>query len=196
MINRIPSPWPNEDAICELQSGGSCGVDPMDYIVTYVGDNYCYGDSVHQMTAPTESFTYGWTSCCWVDFTSDYGTHIDGGNITQVAFVYDTTNTSPVFKHPPLWLIMAGCDTSIDLAPQDPDGDRFECRWAAIDEAEAAVTDSSLWPSLSLDPDNCIVHYQGSLDETNVGLKPISLMIEDFDQFGNVLSSISIQFLA
>ena len=150
------------------------------------------------MTAPTESFTYGWTSCCWVDFTADDGTSVSGGDMIQIAKVNDITNTSPVFKHPPLWLIMAGCDGAyIDLAPQDPDGDRFECRWATVDEAgDGAATDLSIWPSLSLDTDNCIVHYQGSLDETSVGLKPISLMIEDFDQFGSVRSSIPIQFLA
>ena len=108
VINQIPSPSPNEDATCELQSGGSCGEDPMDYIVTYVTDDYCYGDGVHQMTAPSESFTYGWTSCCWVDFTADDGTSISGGDMIQIAKVNDITNTSPIFKHPPLWLIITG----------------------------------------------------------------------------------------
>ena len=169
----------------------------MDYTVTYVGDDYCYGDGVHNMPAPTEAFTYGWTSCCWVSFTSDAGDHVSGGSMVQIASVNDVTNNSPSFKHPPLWLIMAGCDGAyIDLAPQDHDDDRIQCRWATSIEAGGAFTDLTLWPSLSLDQENCIVHYQGSLDGSNVGVKPIALMMEDLDADGNVRSSIPVQFLA
>ena len=58
------------------------------------------------------------------------------------------------------------------------------------------MTNLSLWPSLSLDQENCVVHYTGSLDQSTVGVKPIAIMMEDFDALGNVRSSIPVQFLA
>ena len=169
----------------------------MDYTVTFVGDDYCYGDGVHEMVMPSGGFTYGWSSCCWVTLTTDAGNTVPGGNMIQIATVNDLANNSPVFKHPPLWLIMAGCDGQfIDLAPQDIDNDRIACRWATPVEAGGAFTDLSVWPSLSLDAESCTVHYSGSMDGTNVGVKPVSLMIEDFDIDGNVRSSVPVQFLA
>ena len=115
----------------------------------------------------------------------------------QFAQIYETANTSPSFKHPPLWIIMAGCDGAyIDLAPSDIDGDTVKCRWGTSVESGGATYDNQLWPSLSLDEDNCIVSYTGSLDKSKEGVKPIGLMIEDFDSNGNVKSSIPVQFLA
>ena len=115
----------------------------------------------------------------------------------QFAQIYDTTNTSPSFKHPPLWIIMAGCDGAyIDLAPSDIDGDTVKCRWGTSVESGGATYDNQLWPSLSLDEDNCIVRYTGSLDKSTEGVKPIGLMIEDFDSDGNLRSSVPVQFLA
>ena len=169
----------------------------MDYTVTFKGEDYCYGDGIHQLPTPSGPFTYGWSSCCWVGFTTDNGGYVRGDDMQQIAVIYDTTNTSPSFKHPPLWLIMAGCDgQKIDLAPTDADGDQVRCRWATFDEASGAFTDLSLWPSLSLDEANCVVHYTGSMDGSSVGVKPVALMMEDFDQFGNIRSSIPVQFLA
>ena len=42
----------------------------------------------------------------------------------------------------------------------------------------------------------CLVHYSGTLDLTEFGVKPVSLMIEDFNSSGDVRSSIPVQFLA
>jgi len=92
---------------------------------------------------------------------------------------------------------MAGCDGAyIDLAPSDIDGDTVKCRWGTSVESGGATYDNQLWPSLSLDEDNCIVSYTGSLDKSTEGVKPIGLMIEDFDSDGNLKSSIPVQFLA
>lgn len=62
--------------------------------------------------------------------------------------------------------------------------------------AGGAAANPALWPSLSLDEDNCVVHYTGSLDKSTFGVKPIAIMMEDFDALGNVRSSIPVQFLA
>ena len=40
------------------------------------------------------------------------------------------------------------------------------------------------------------MHYSGSLDLTEFGVKPVALMIEDFNSNGDVRSSIPVQFLA
>ena len=179
-----------------LDGERECGSNDLTYTVTYVGDDFCYGAGEYNVNV-NEPFSYGWTDCCWVDFTADDGTNIVGDEMRERASIYDLTNSTPEFQQPPLWLIMAGCDGQfIDLQPMDPDGDTYQCRWASQEEAGSAFTDLSKWPSLSLDQDNCIVHYMGSMDTNNFGLKPIALMIEDFDSDGNIRSSIPIQFLA
>jgi len=81
------------------------------------------------------------------------------------------------------------------LSPIDPDGDEWRCRWATEEESDGGFNTPGFWPSLSLDEENCIVTYTGSLDTTVTGVKPISLMLEDFDLTGNVRSSIPVQFL-
>ena len=50
--------------------------------------------------------------------------------------------------------------------------------------------------SLTLDEENCIVTYDGSKDSITGGVKPIAIHVEDFDESGNIKSSIPVQFLA
>ena len=163
----------------------------------YVSEDqeYCYGDGVNEFTNPNEAFTFGWDTCCWVDLTADDGVDYEGGDMVQRMTIHDFNNNSPTFKLPPLWLIMSGCgNQSIDLAPIDPDGDIVRCRWATEEEAGGAVFQPAKHPSISLDQ-NCIVHYDGTLDSVAIGVKPIALMMEDIDMLGNVKSSIPVQFL-
>ena len=111
--------------------------------------------------------------------------------------VNDWTNTSPTYRIPPIWLIMSGCDAqTISLKPVDADGDLVKCRWATQTEAGGSYNVPGRLPSLSLDENSCTVTYTGSLDQSTFGVKPIGLMIEDFDAAGNVRSSIPVQFLA
>ena len=177
---------------------GSCQSADLYYTSLFVGDDYCYGDGNNEIAKPHSGFTFGWSSCCWVPLTTDQGRTWSGStNMVQYMTVNDVDNNSPSFKLPPLWLIMAGCpDQYIDLAPTDPDGDRIRCRWATLAEAEGALYSASAWPSLSLDAENCVVHYDGTQDKSKAGVKPIGLMMEDFDANGNVRSSIPVQFLA
>ena len=58
--------------------------------------------------------------------------------------------------------------------------------------------DSSLedFGAIVLDEDDCVLHYRGSLDLAEFGLRPIALMIEDFDDDGNLKSSSPLIFLA
>ena len=161
------------------------------------GHNYCYGDGSNTIAKPSEPFTFGWGNhCCWVKLHDDDGDVYNGGYMQQYMRVNDVDNNTPSFKLPPLALAMAGCpDQQIDLAPVDPDGDRVRCRWADSDEAGGVVYSSSKYSSLSLDEENCIVKYDGTRDRTNVGIKPVALMMDDFDAEGNVRSSVPVQFL-
>ena len=89
-----------------------------------------------------------------------------------------------------------------DLAPVDKDGDTVVCRWATAAEAggiSKIENNVDRWPSLILDEDNCIVHYDKSKFNGRTesgGLKGIAIMMEDKDPDGNVKSSIPVQFLA
>ena len=178
-------------------TSGSCQSANLFYTALFVGDDYCYGDGDNTIAKPSGPYTFGWSSCCWVTLTSDQGSAYSGGTMTQFMTVNDVDNNSPTFKLPPLWLIMAGCpEQKIDLAPTDADGDQIRCRWATATEAGGVVYNPSKHPSLSLDEENCIVKYDGTMDQSTVGVKPIGLMMEDFDSNGQVRSSIPVQFLA
>jgi len=184
-------------ASCSLTSGGSCQSANLYYTALFVGDDYCYGDGNSVIPKPASGFSFGWSSCCWVSLTTDNGGRAGSGSMAMRMTVNDVNNTSPSFVLPPLWLIMAGCNNQkIELQPSDADGDNVRCRWASQAEAGGAFNVPGAWPSLSLDAANCIVHYDGTLDSSTQGVKPIGLMMEDFDSNGNVRSSIPVQFLA
>ena len=193
---------------CNLLNGRTCP----NYYITWpytvgfssngemgASNDYCYGSGSKSMTTPSAGYKIGWRSCCWVGLTDDDGQRMrNSGNMEVHATVFDPTNNSPVFTHPPLWRIMSGCDgQQIDLAPTDPDGDTVKCRWAKThQEGGASTYNAAAWASLSLDEDNCIVTYTGSIDDTKVGLKGVGIIMEDFDANGNRKSSIPVQFLA
>ena len=180
-------------------TSGSCQSANLKYTALFVntGHNYCYGDGSNTIAKPTGPYRFGWSSCCWVPLTDDNGSTYSGGYMTQYMRVNDVDNNTPTFKLPPLWLIMAGCPSQkIDLAPVDSDGDKVRCRWANSGEAGGVVYNASRQSSLSLDTENCIVKYDGTKDRSTVGVKPVALMMEDFDAQGNVRSSVPVQFLA
>ena len=189
-------------------SGGRCPNFSLSwpYIVGFssngemgASNDYCYGSYTQQMTTPSAGYKIGWSACCWVGLTDDDGQAMsNAGDMEVHATVFEPTNNSPVFTHPPLWRVMSGCDgQSINLSPTDPDGDTVKCRWAdKFEEGGASTYNAAAWPSLSLDGDNCVVTYTGSIDDTKVGLKGVGIMMEDFDANGKVKSSIPVQFLS
>ena len=186
---------------CEhLSDSSSCGSGAITYIPTFGDDgyDYCYGSGKFVISpAPTEPYRLWWSSSAWVPFTQDDGS--SGGGVSWLieGKYYDILNSTPSFKLPPIWMIRGKCPGQfIALNPFDADGDKIKCRWATQAEADSAFYRPSYWPSLSIDEDNCIVHYDGTLDSYGQGVKPIALMIEDFDSYGNVKSSTPIQFLA
>ena len=199
---------PTVNTNCDLLNGGLCPNSSMEwpYMVGFssngemgASNDYCYGSFSKKMKTPSAGYKIGWTDCCWVPLTDDDGQIMSNSGMMEVhATIFDPTNNSPMFTHPPLWRIMSGCDgQQIDLSPKDPDGDKVKCRWAATEkEGGASTYNATAWPSLSLDGNNCIVKYTGSIDDTKVGVKGVGIMMEDFDANGNVKSSIPVQFLA
>ena len=197
------------DTNCIQSNGAQCPTRLLEwpYIVGFSSNgemggtnDYCYGSYDQNMSTPSTGYKIGWSGRAWVKMTDDRGVKRDfnDGNMEVHATIDDPKNNSPVFTHPPLWRVMSGCDgQKLDLSPTDPDGDTVRCRWAATpEEGGAAQYNAVAWPSLSLDEDNCIVHYTGSIDETQEGLKGVGIMMEDFDANGNRKSSIPVQFLA
>ena len=199
--NQTPS-TPLGAETCQLHTGESCGVSQATYIVTDVesmlGDanDYCYGYRQEAILMPSGPFTISWGSCCWVDLTTDDGEQISGGSYGFRTAVYDVTNNSPQVKLPPIWKIMAGCPAqTLDLSPVDMDDDVIQCRFGDETEALGAFRGSN-FNSITIDKDTCILTYDGTVDTAMDGVKPISVMVEDFDEFGNIRSSIPVQFLA
>ena len=193
---------------CVQSNGASCPTSSLDwpYLVGFSSNgemgqdnDYCYGSYDQSMPTPSTGYRIGWSSRAWVPLTDDQGVQqfFNDGAMEVYATIDDPNNNSPVFTHPPLWRIMSGCDGQFALSPTDPDGDTVRCRWAETrEEGGAAQYNAAAWPSLSLDSDNCIVHYTGSMDETVEGVKGVAIMMEDFDQNGVRKSSIPVQFLA
>lgn len=106
-------------------------------------------------------------------------------------------NHSPSCMVPPVWNILASCEEQyLDLVPYDLDGDIVTCRWADLSEVGLANYRQDQFGAITLDEHHCILHYRGSQDLATFGLRPIALMIEDFDDYGNLKSSSPVIFLA
>jgi len=186
-----------------LSDGSSAGGLDTNYVVTNfdttgpTNSQWCYGSVDNTFTKPSGGFSYYFTNCCSVDLTDDDGTTYSSGDYKLYAEFSDLNNNSPQVKLPPLWLIMSGCPAqTIDLTPTDKDGDVIRCRWSTEFEARDSYHGSGNYGSLTLDEENCIVTYDGTLDTITGGVKPIAVQVEDYDANGNVRSSMPVQFLA
>jgi len=173
--------------------------------------HYCYGKTFEEELPAAvvgQSFTmtngFKW-DCCTLTVTHDNGAEGQGFfQYTAHIHVYD--NNSPQFESPAIWWIMDGCyDQTYFITPQDPDGNTIRCRWSTAEEASFMArdkpgytdsqTDGNDWPmkQLTLDPIGCSVTYHPDLDNHG-GNKPIAVQVEDFDEHGNILSSIPCVF--
>ena len=181
----------------------NCGYLPSAYIVTDVEDsldysnNYCYGYKQDAMAKPTGPYEMEWGDCCWVSFKNDAGVSVSGGSYGFLATVNDVNNNAPQVKIPPMWKVMAGCPAqTLALNPVDLDNDKVKCRFARSNEALGAYHGNHDFSSITLDEDTCILTYDGTQDLTTYGVKPIAIQVEDYDQAGQVRSSMPVQFLA
>ena len=192
----------------EKDGGKACGWSSNRMIVTDIeasldkDNNYCYGSMTLPFERPDGHYMIqlGVTNeeQTWVDFTDDTATIQPGSAFQSRAYVWDHDNTTPQVKVPAEWRVLAGCSgQTLKLSPVDVDGDMVRCRWAdAIDDVKSVFHDTSLYSSLTLDEEKCIITYDGTMDESSEGYKPIAIQVEDFDAGGIVLSSMPVQFAA
>ena len=188
--------------MCNYQTGGSCGSLVSNYIVTDVEsslsaiNNYCYGYREVSFRKPTRPYIITWISCCWMELTTDRGVRIPGGTYGFKVQINEIDNNTPKVKIPPIWKILAGCPAqTLALSPIDLDGNVVKCRFATGFEAMGAVRGEN-FNSISLNETSCVLTYDGTVDLSTDGVKPVAVMVEDFDTEGVVLSSVPVQFLA
>ena len=192
---------------------GTCGeIKPAAYTVTEVelrfgdNDNYCYGYKTESFPKPSGPYRWsdwlgGGTKMAWESFVNDAGnngSHVSGAyGIT--AEVHDIDTNSPQVTVPSIWRVMAGCASqTLDLSPIDLDGDRVECHWANLMEgmgASRGEPEKHLYDSISLDPITCILTYDGTMDASTHGKKPVAVQVKDYDANGVMRSSMPVQFM-
>ena len=173
--------------------------------------HYCYGktfDEALPAAVAGRSFTmtngYQWEAAT-LTVTHDNGA-TGQGFFQYTAHIYEYDNNSPQFESPAIWWIMDGChDQTYFITPQDPDGHTIRCRWSTVEEASfmahdkpgysSSQIDGNDWPmeQLTLDAVECSVTYLPDLDNHG-GNKPIAVQVEDFDEDGNILSSVPCVF--
>ena len=70
-------------AQCSDDSGIECDLDEqLHYTVVFVSESheYCYGDGNNLIEKPSQPFSFGWDTCCWVTLQADNGTSYPGGD--------------------------------------------------------------------------------------------------------------------
>ena len=94
--------------------------------------------------------------------------------------------TSPVIR------LQEGCNHTIALAVNDPDGDIVRCRWAQGRECAGSCNDHA-FPGAELHSNTCVIEYQANMEARYWAA---AIMIEDFiPESPMPLSSVALQFL-
>ena len=160
-----------------------------------------------------DPIVYKYQGCCWFNLQpenviSDVGESKSTQNLSEnfedrdlnfkmrgVIMNSAHKNPSPRMIVPSQWFLNQGCDSSLKLNPFISNKNLLKCRWATYSEALGGAYDPNIWPSISL-TDDCLLTYNASKDSSLVGLKPIAIMLEDFDSNGNLQNSVPVQFTA
>ena len=165
-----------------------------DYSTT---DNWEYGEKTLQFSFPNAtSIKLSATGCCWVSPFGkgawDIFTYID------LSVRQDTgkINSSPQARFFPVIQIQQGCNSTIAIAPYDPDGDVVRCRWGNKTTKECSGICGG-FPNAVLDEQTCSLSYESKGRDT--GFKAVAIMMEDFaradTEFRTPLSTVALNFL-
>ena len=99
-------------------------------------------------------------------------------------------NSTPRAVTAPVIRLLEGCNHTITLAVNDPDGDDIRCRWATGSEC---TTFCYSFPGAYIYSNTCVIEYQAN---RGIGYKGAAVVIEDFTPESAIpLSSVSLQFL-
>ena len=167
----------------------------MNYLCTdfSVTENWSFGENrlTHTFQA-LSTVTIGYSSCCWIaPFSSRW--NIATTFSTLIRNDTGRINSSPRAITAPVIRIQQGCNATIQIPVNDPDGDIIRCRLAQGSEC-AGVCDRFL--AAVLDPVSCSLSYDATKQSLPTGFQAAAIMIEDFIP-GSVmpLSSVALQFL-
>lgn len=157
-------------------------------------ENWSFGERryTHDFSAvasESDVVTIGFVGNAWISpFSSNWNISTTFSLVTR----NDTgrINSSPRAITAPVIRLQEGCNHTIALAVNDPDGDIIRCRWAEGRECGGICNQ---FPGAELDPVSCTINY-----EANRGVRfwAAALMIEDFTpESSQPLSSVALQFL-
>ena len=159
--------------------------------------NWEYGQRTLRFSFPNATrITLSAKGCCWVSpylssswdiFTSiDLTVRQDTGKI----------NSSPQARFLPVIQIQEGCNSSIAIAPYDPDGDVVRCRWGNATTGECSGICNG-FPGAILDEQTCSLLYRSTGGD--VGFKAVAIIMEDFSvsdtAYNLPLSTVALNFL-
>ncbi|XP_052794287.1 uncharacterized protein LOC128227619 isoform X2 [Mya arenaria] len=170
---------------------GSLMFQCTDYDAT---EDWTTGRYTVQYNASSPSFSFGYSSCCWIS-TLDRGAN----GAWSLKVTVDTTrradtgriNRSPTVEMVPVLVLLEGCNYIINFPVGDVDGDVVRCRWA--DGSEECNDICGQFPGADLNEKTCTMSYKA----TQRGIFAVALQIEDFASTESTVpfSSIPLQFL-
>ncbi|XP_066022023.1 integrin beta-like protein A [Pocillopora verrucosa] len=164
-------------------------------------EDWSMGENNFTYTFPSGNLEWDvrYQSCCWISNLVRYAN--SQWSVSTKISLYRRSdsgkiNSSPVSKSPAIARFQQGCQRSLIIPVEDPDGDFVKCRWAT--SAESSIPSDS-FPYGELDEKNCILTYRGGLGAS--GTYVVTLTLEDFPagttNFNNIrpFSAVPLQFL-
>nr|XP_058972744.1 integrin beta-like protein C [Pocillopora verrucosa] len=164
-------------------------------------EDWSMGENNFTYTFPSGNLEWNvrYQSCCWISNLVRYADS-QWSVSTKISLSRRSdsgkVNSSPVSKSPAIVRFQQGCQKSLKIPVEDPDGDFVKCRWAT--SAESSIPSDS-FPYGELDEKNCILTYRGGLGAS--GTYVVTLTLEDFPagttNFNNIrpFSAVPLQFL-
>ena len=177
------------------QFGCSGTISPMLYMCTdfSVTENWSFGENRLTNTFQAlPTITIGFTGNAWIaPFSGRW--NISTTFTTLIRNDTGRINSSPRAITAPVLRIQHGCNSTIRVPVNDPDGDIIRCRLAAGRECESIC---NRFPGAVLNPESCSLYYDATQPNLPTGFQGVAIMIEDF-LFGSFtpMSSVALQFL-
>ncbi|XP_022787102.1 uncharacterized protein LOC111327235 [Stylophora pistillata] len=164
-------------------------------------EDWSMGENNFTYTFPSSNveWTVSYHSCCWISNLARYASS-DWLVSTKIGLSKRSDNgkinSSPVSRSPAIVRFQEGCQKSLIIPVEDPDGDFVKCRWAT--DAESSIPNDSFSYG-ELDEKNCVLTYRGGRGA--LGTYAVTLTLEDFPagttNFNNIrpFSAVPLQFL-
>ena len=178
----------------ECQYGCSGTFSAMSYVCTSfsIQEDWTYGERVYPYDfsfVAGQRVTIGFTGNDWIDPIGG-GWNVSTGFSLAVRNDTGRINSTPRAVTAPIIRLVEGCNHTIPLAVNDPDGDTVRCRWAQGRECAGLC---GQFQGAHLDTNTCVITYQSVYGTRYWGA---AVMLEDFALGTSTpLSSVALQFL-